>query len=71
MIRKTKFYYELVQAKNNEVSLIKVINRIMPIIESKSFDNYGNYDEDLKSFLISHCIKIVKKDGFADSFLKN
>ena len=71
MIQKTKFYCELVKAKTDDVSLIKVIDKIMPIIESKSFDNYGNYDEDLKSFLISHCIEIVKTEGFAEKLLKN
>lgn len=69
MIEKTKFYYELVKAKSDDVSLIKVIDKIMPIIESKSLDNYGNYDEDLKSFLISHCIEIVKTEGFAEKLL--
>lgn len=71
MIKKTKFYYELVKAKSDDVSLIKVIDKIMPIIEKNSFDSYGNYDEDLKSFLISFCIEIVKKDGFAEKLLKN
>ena len=70
MVEKTNFYYELVKAKNNEVSLIKVIDKVMPIIESSSFVN-GVYDEDLKSYLIAHCIEIVKKDGFAEKLLKN
>lgn len=70
MVEKTKFYYELVLAKNDDVSLIKVIDKIMPIIESSSFIN-NKYDEDLKSFLIAHCIEIVKTDGFAEKFLKN
>lgn len=71
MTNKTKFYYELVKAKSDDVSLIKVIDKIMPIIESKSFDNSGNYDEDLKSFLIAHCIEIIKTEGFAEKLLKN
>ena len=70
MIKKTKFYYELVNAKNDNVSLIKVIDKIMPIIEKNSFNNYGRYDEDLKSFLILHCIEIIKTEGFAEKLLK-
>ncbi len=37
MIKKTKFYYELVKAKSDDVSLIKVIDKIMPIGFRSSF----------------------------------
>lgn len=70
MIKKTKFYYELEKAKTDEVALINVINTIMPIIESNSFDYNGKFDEDLRSHLLEYCIETVKKDGFAEKFLR-
>lgn len=71
MIKKTKFYYELARAKTDEVAMINVINTIMPLIESNSYDGKGNFDEDLRSHLIQYCIETVKKDGFAEMFLKD
>lgn len=70
MIQKTKFYYQLEKARTDDVELINVINTIMPLIESNSFDYNGNFDEDLKSHLIKYCIETIKKDGFAERFLK-
>lgn len=70
MIKKTKFYYELENAKTEDVSLINVINTLMPLIESNSFDDNGNFDEDLRSYLIQYCIETVKTEGFAEKLLK-
>lgn len=61
MIQKTNFYYELKKVQNNdEVALINVIEKIMPIINKYSKDIDGIIDEDLKSTLIEHCIKVTK-----------
>lgn len=70
MIQKTKFYYQLEKARTDDVALINVINTIMPLIESNSFDDNGNFDEDLKSHLIKYCIETIKKEEFAEMFLK-
>ena len=70
MIKKTKFYYELLEAKDDEVAMIKVIDKIMPLIDKYSKDKFGQADEDLKSILIEHSIKIIKRDGFAQKLLK-
>lgn len=62
MITKTNFYYELKKVQNNdEVALINVIEKIMPIINKYSKDIDGIIDEDLKSTLIEHCIRVTKK----------
>lgn len=62
MITKTNFYYELKKVQNNdEVALINVIEKIMPIINKYSKDIDGIIDEDLKSTLIEHCISVTKK----------
>ena len=72
MRKKTKFYYKLLEAKNNnEVALIEVIDRIMPLIEGQARNEYGKIDEDLKSYLIECVIKTIKTEGFAEKLLKN
>lgn len=68
---KTKFYNELLKAKDNEISLIKVIDKIMPLIEKYSKDNFGQVDEDLRSILIEYSIKTIKTEGFAEKILNN
>ena len=70
MMRKTKFYYELLEAKEDEVALIKVIDRIMPLVDKYSKNN-GQVDEDLKSFLIEYVIKTIKTKGFAEKLSNN
>lgn len=61
MLQKTNFYYELKKVQNNdEVALVNVIDKIMPIINKYSKDINGIIDEDLKSTLIEHCIRITK-----------
>ena len=69
MMKKTKFYYELLKAKADEVALIKVIDTIMPLIDKHSKNN-GQVDEDLKSFLIEYVVETVKTEGFAEKLLK-
>ena len=66
----SKFYYKLVKAKNNNVELINVIDKIMPLINKYSKNNLGQVDEDLKNYLIEYIIKVIKIEGFAEKFLK-
>lgn len=66
MKEKSKFYIELKKAKDDEVALICVINKIMPLINKYSRTYKDEIDEDLRSTLIEYAIKLVKSDDFAD-----
>lgn len=70
MKNKTKFYELLVKARTDEVSLILVINQIMPLIDKYSKDEANEIDNELKSFLIEYAIKTIKDENFADKLRK-
>ena len=70
MENKTKFYELLVKAKSDEVSMILVINKIMPLIDKYSKNENNEIDQDLKSHLIEYAISVIKKDDFADKLAK-
>lgn len=70
MENKTKFYELLVKAKNDEVSMILVVNKIMPLIDKYSKNENNEIDQDLKSHLIEYAICVIKKDDFADKLAK-
>ncbi len=70
MKNKTKFYELLVKARTDEVSLILVINQIMPLIDKYSKDEVNEIDNELKSFLIEYAIKTIKDENFADKLRK-
>lgn len=70
MENKTKFYELLVKAKSDEVSMILVINKIMPLIDKYSKNENKQIDQDLKSHLIEYAINVIKKDDFADKLAK-
>jgi len=70
MIKKTRFYYELLEARADEVALVKVIDKVMPLIDKHSKIN-KQVDEDLKSFLIEYVIRTIKAEGFAENLLKD
>ena len=67
----TKFYKMLLKAKHDEATLVDVINKIMPLINKYSQDKNKNIDDDLKSALIEHAIKIIKDEKFADKLAKD
>lgn len=66
MIHKTKFYNLLSKAKTDEVAMILVINKIMPLIDKYSKNADKEIDNDLKSNLIEYAIKVVKSENFAE-----
>jgi hypothetical protein len=70
MKNKTKFYELLAKARTDEVSLILVINQIMPLIDKYSKDEVNEIDNELKSFLIEYAIKTIKDENFADKLRK-
>lgn len=67
----TKFYEILEKARTDEVFLILVITKIMPLINKNSLDTDKKIDEDLRSELIEYAINIVKSNDFADKLRKN
>lgn len=67
----TKFYKLLKSAKDNEADLVKVLDKIMPLVNSSAKNKRGKIDEDLKSYLIEYAISVVKTDGFAEKLLRN
>ena len=71
MENQTKFYEILEKAKTDEVYLVLVITKIMPLINKYSLDTNKKVDEDMRSELIEHAINIVKSNDFADKLRKN
>ena len=60
MEKKSNFYKLLKLAVNDDVALVKVIEQIMGLINSKSIID-RKIDEDLKSELIATTIEYVRK----------
>lgn len=67
----TKFYKLLLKARYDESSLILVINKIMPMINKYSQNETKEIDDDLRSILIEHVIKVIKDENFADKLAKD
>lgn len=63
---KTKFYEILKKARHDDVSLVLVINKIMPLVNKYSLDRNNKLDEDLRSELIEYAISLVKSKDFAE-----
>lgn len=69
-MKKTKFYELLVKARQDETTLVFVIDKIMPMINKYSQDKNKEIDEDLKNFLIEYAIKTIKDENFANKLAK-
>ncbi len=67
---RTKFYEILVKARTDEVSMILVIGKIMPLIDKYSLNEKNVIDQDLKSILIEYAISVVKEEKFAEKLAK-
>ena len=70
MKNRTKFYEILVKARTDEVSMILVIGKIMPLIDKYSLNEKNVIDQDLKSILIEYAISVVKEDKFAEKLTR-
>ena len=55
-------------AEKDDVALIKVLEKIMTIINKNSMNNYGVIDEDLKSELITYSIEIIRNKKIYKKF---
>lgn len=58
----TEFYKILKSAVIDDVALIRVLDKIMKLINNNSKDMHGVIDEDLKSELITYSVEIVRKN---------
>jgi len=67
MGKETNFYKLLKSAVSNDVAMVKVIEQIMGLINSKSIID-GKIDEDLKSELIATTIEYVRKKKIYKKF---
>lgn len=66
MKNRTEFYNLLSRARTDEVALVLVINKIMPLIDKYSKNEEKEIDQDLKSHLIEYAIKTIKDENFAE-----
>ena len=56
----TEFYRLLKSAVTDDVALVRVLDKIMKLINSNSKDIHGVIDEDLKSELITYSVEIIR-----------
>ena len=66
----TEFYKLLELAVTDDVALIRILDKIMTLINNNSIVN-GKLDEDLKSELIAITIEEVRKKEFHKKIPKN
>ena len=70
MKNRTKFYSILEKAREDDVSLIIAIDKIMPLIDKYSKNENKEIDDELKSYLIEYAINIIKKEDLAKKLTK-
>lgn len=64
----TEFYKLLKSAVTDDVALIRVLDKIMKLINSNSRDVHGVIDEDLKSELITYSVEIIRNKKIFKKF---
>ena len=64
----SKFYILLKDAVTDDTSLIRVIEKIMNLINKYSKNYNGQIDEDLKSELIARTIELVRGESIYKKF---
>lgn len=60
MEKKTEFYKLLKAAVTDDVALVRVLDKIMKLINKNSKDIHGVIDEDLKSELVTYSIELIR-----------
>lgn len=70
MKNQTNFYKLLKAAVNDDVALVKVLDKIMKLINNASKNRHGEIDEDLKSELITYTIDLVRNKKIYKIFSK-
>ena len=64
----TEFYRLLKSAVTDDVALVRVLDKIMKLINSNSKDIHGVIDEDLKSELITYSVEIIRNKKIFKKF---
>ena len=64
----TEFYKLLKLAVTDDVALIRVLDKIMKLINSNSKDDDGEINEDLKSELITYSIELIRNKKIYKKF---
>lgn len=64
----SKFYLLLKEAVTDDTSLIRLLDKIMNLINRYSRNYNGQIDEDLKSELIAKTIELVRKESIYKRF---
>ena len=60
MEKETEFYKLLKSAVTDDVALVRVLDKIIKLINSNSKDRHGIIDQDLKSELITYSIELIR-----------
>ena len=68
MNNETEFYNLLKSAVTDDVALIKVLDRIMTLINKNSKNRHGKIDEDLKSELITYSVELIRNKEIYKKF---
>ncbi len=64
----TEFYKLLRQAVYDDTALVRVLDKIMKLINSNSKDDDGEINEDLKSELITYSIELIRNKKIYKKF---
>ena len=64
----TEFYKLLKLAVTDDVALIRVLDKIMKLINNNSKDMRGIIDEDLKSELITYSVELIRNKKIYKKF---
>lgn len=64
----TEFYKLLKSAVTDDIALVRVLDRIMKLINNNSKDMHGVIDEDLKSELITYSVELIRNKKIFKKF---
>lgn len=64
----TEFYKLLRQAVYDDTALVRVLDKIMKLINSNSKDDDGKINEDLKSELTTYSIELIRNKKIYKKF---
>ena len=68
MEKETEFYKILKLAVTHDVALVRVLDKIMKLINTNSKDMHGVIDEDLKSELITYSVELIRNKKIYKKF---
>lgn len=68
MEKETEFYKLLKSAVTDDVALVRVLDKIMKLINNDSKDMHGVIDDDLKSELITYSVELIRNKKIYKKF---